>query len=68
MTDQELEELGKKMWKLHRDETDPLLKEIFGLIHKQTVNLRSGDHGPGLRDMMMDTLRGLSRTLAERRH
>lgn len=68
MDDAEIEKIGKQMWKLHRDETDPILKEIFGLIHKQTVHLRNNTGGPGLRDMMIDTLRGLSQALKERGH
>jgi hypothetical protein len=59
MTDEEIAKLGEQMWQLHRDETDPVLKEIFGLLHKQTVVL--------LRDLMMATLRDLSRALAKRR-
>lgn len=68
MTDEELETLGKQMWKLHRDEKDPLLKIVFGTIHEQTKHLRAGTGGPGLRESMINSLRGLSRTLAERSH
>ncbi len=68
MTDEELEKLGKQMWRLHREEKDPVLKEIFGLVHTQTVNLRKGEHGPALREIMMNTLRGLSDALKERGH
>lgn len=68
MTDEDLETLGKQMWKLHRDEKDPLLKIVFGVIHEQTVNLRKGTGGPDLRDAMMRTLRHLSKVLEERSH
>lgn len=68
MTDEELDQLGKQMWRLHRDEKDPMLKTMFGLIHEQTVNLRKGTGGPELREMMMRTLRDLAKLLEERSH
>jgi len=68
VTDEELEALGKQMWKLHHDEADPILKSIFGLIHKQTVEARKPDAPPALRDFLMASLRDLSRALKERGH
>lgn len=64
MTDAELKALGEQMWKLHRDETNPELKEIFGLVHSQCVNLRKPLSPIELREMMMASLRDLSRALA----
>ena len=66
MTDAALEKLGKQMWKLHHDEPDPILKSIFGLIHKQTVEARKPDAPAALRDFLMASLRDLSRALRER--
>lgn len=68
MTDEQLDQLAKQMWKLQRDEKDEVLKIMFGTIAEQARNLRDGTAGPELREMMMRTLRDLAAVLATKRH
>ena len=46
---------------------DPIFKMTFGLLCTQLLNLRKGAHGSALPGIMMNTVRGLERTIAERR-
>jgi hypothetical protein len=71
MTDEELEAFGKQIWKLGRSTTDPILKIMCEMIHKNVVVLRK--HGDmhifycELYDLMIKNLRGLQRHLGKPR-
>lgn len=58
----QIEELGRQARLGQRLATDPIVKSLFDLLHKQTVELRKGTCGLGLETAMIQTARALLRT------
>jgi hypothetical protein len=65
MTNVEIEQLGRQMWRAGRSTTDPVLRSLFQLVHMQTVNLRKWPGGV-LHQSMMRTLRDLEAAITQR--
>lgn len=61
MTDEELKQIG--LWA--RDEArhtkdDPILKELYKLVHKQTLNARKPGAPPALRKFIVQSLAAIA--------
>ena len=65
MTDEQLVVIGAAMWRAARSTNDPVLLEIYKLVHALTITLRMG--GPiKLHNQLVHSLGHLERALADK--